>query len=438
MSDTLLLDVIYCSAGNITNIRHRIPGYTGSYSKYTPILKPKTNIISILKQFRVQRDEFSVLSDILSCILSQSYKDATKDEYRTFQLTDRQGSFTNKYLVTGLGSSIQITNPITIHVSPGCLIFSINIIPQTKLAYIRHELINPLHTIKMSSALIKKRDLQSQDRSDVDKLGDLISSKVDESLNLLDGLLAMGTPRLDPVSIQTFITYINEYIATINQTYAQSIKPNVIWSEPAQLRCLSTKIHGHGLATSGTIYVNTCYIKVILDNVFKNIFGHLDNRVLDREFRDFTVKIDSQSDNRRNQSHMYIIIRNRILDSMARHITSDKTTPFVFSKLSSTSKLQGIYHLDPSSHAQVSQPVKQIESQRDNLRGGSGIRLIDELCKKMNIQWQMDELDDVDEELNMARDPTISFILKIPINHSVHLKNVPLTLGCKTSLKYFK
>ena len=468
MSDTLLLDAIYNSAGDITNIRHRIPGYTGCYPKYTPVLKPKTNIISTLKQFRVQRDEFSVLSDILSIISLPSSK-ADRDEYRTFQLTDRQGSFTNKYLVTGLGSSIQITNPITIHLSPGTITFSINIIPQTKLSYIRHELINPLHTIKLSSALIRERELTYKDKSDVDKLGDLISTKVDESLNLLDGLLAMGTPRLDPVSIQTFITYINEYIATVNQTYAQEIKPTVIWPDTdksqfivhhndapnldfrygtdVDVRPRYDKSAPHGTATcssqlaktiatahrlaSGTIYVNTCYIKIILDNVFKNIFGHLDNRISDRAFRDFTVKIESTSSNRINkspmQSHMYIIIRNRILDSTARHNQpSDSPTPFVFNKLSSTSKLQGIYHLDPSSiHQPVNQPVSQKELRGDRLRGGSGIRLIDELCKKMNIKWELDESDDCEHSTSTsARGPIVSFTLKIPISHSVHLKNV--------------
>lgn len=404
MSDTLLLDALYNSSGDITNIRHRIPGYTGSYPKYTPILKPKTNILTTLKQFRVQRDEFSVLSDILSIITStcSTNKDAGKDEYRTFQLTDRQGSFTNKYLVTGLGSSIQITNPITIHVSPGTITFSINIIPQTKLSYIRHELVNPLHTIKLSSTLIKDR------KTDVDKLGDLIANKVDESISVLDGLLAIGnSPRLDPVDISTFISYINDYIISVNQAYSQAIKPYVVWA-PAS-KPLGLKSVGIG----GTIYINTCYIKVILDNIFKNIFGHLDNRVSDREFRDFTVKIDSPVSTH-TTTYMHIIIRNHVLTPSAR---PTNTSPFVFSKLSSISKLQDIYHLDPSSQANKA-PINTIVNNHEDKHSGTGIRLIDELCKKMNIQWQIQESDND----TMARDPTVSFILKIPISHSVYRK----------------
>ncbi len=401
MSDTLLLDAIYNSAGDITNIRHRIPGYTGSYPKYTPVLKPKTNILTTLKQFRVQRDEFSVLSDILSFITSVG-RDTAKDEYRTFQLTDRQGSFTNKYLVTGLGSSIQITNPITIHVSPGTITFSINIIPQTKLSYIRHELVNPLHTIKLSSSLIKDR------KTDIDRLGDLIANKVDESISVLDGLLAIGnSPRLDPIDISTFISYINDYIISVNQAYSQAIKPHVVWA-PA------SKTPGLGpVGIGGTIYINTCYIKVILDNIFKNIFGHLDNRVSDREFRDFTVKIDSPVSTHA-PTYMHIIIRNYMLTPSAR---PSSTSPFVFSKLSSTSKLQDIYHLDPSSQANKA-PINTIVNNHEDNHSGTGIRLIDELCKKMNIQWQIHE-SDAD---TMARDPVVSFILKIPISHSVYRK----------------
>jgi hypothetical protein len=411
MSDTLLLDVIYNSARDITNIRHRIPGYTGCYPKYTPVLKPKTNIISTLKQFRVQRDEFSVLSDILSIITSPYSRDAGKDDTRTFQLTDRQGSFTNKYLVTGLGSSIQITNPITIYVSPGTITFSINIIPQTKLSYIRHELVNPLHTIKLSSTLIKDQ------KTDVDKLGDLIASKVDESISVLDGLLAIGnTPRLDPIDIHTFITYINDYIMSINQAYSQAIKPHIIWPQVAKSNC---KTQGITLTSTtlggvGTIYVNTCYIKIILDNIFKNIFGHLDNRVFDREFRDFIIEIDSPL-NTLAPTYMHIIIRNRMLNPVAR---PPSTVPFVFSKLSSTSKLQGIYHLDPSSNINNKETIIPIINKSGDANSGTGIRLIDELCKKMNIQWQMYESDDEP----MARDPVVSFTLKIPISHSVYRK----------------
>lgn len=395
MSETVYLDIIYNLAGDITNIRNRIPGFTGSCSKYTPVLKTNSNIISILKQFRVQRDEFSTLSDILSSISSTS-----NEIQRTFQLTDRQGTFTNKYLITGLGSLIQITNPITINISPGCLTFTINIIPQTKLSYIRHELINPLHTIKLSSSLMKDQP------SNINKLGDLIASKVDESLNVLDGLLAIGnSPRLDPIDTHSFITYINDYIISINQSYLQSIKPNIIWPQ-------STNNLNYYTQSTGTLYVNTCYIKVILDNIFKNIFGHLDNRVSDREFHDFTVKIDSP-DTIGSPPYMHIIIRNRILDSMAR---PNKSIPFVYSKLSSTSKLQDIYHLDTSNYAI---PPATLNQKPKTQVSGTGLKLIDELCKKMNIQWQIEASDDD----TMSRDPSISFTLKIPISHSLNRKN---------------
>lgn len=396
MSETVRLDVIYNSVGDISNIRTRIPGFIGSNSKYIPILKINTNIISTLKQFRVQRDEFNILSDILSYILSAQ----TEDIQRTFQLTDRQGIYTNKYLITGLGSSIQITNPILINVSPGILTFIINIVPHTKLAYIRHELINPLHTIKMSSSLIKDHN------QDVDKLSKLISSKVDESLTLLDNLLAIGeTSRLDPISIQSFITYINEYILSINQVYLQEIKPGIIWP-------LIPKSQFREQFTGGFIYVNICYIKVILDNIFKNIFGHLNNRITNREFRDFTIKIDSSPDNQ-NFTNLFIIIRNQITDTYSKPCKQ----PFVFSKLSSTSKLQGVYHLDPFSHVISNIPVKH-ESMSDPC--GTGIRLIDELCTKMNIQWQINESDDDYTD----RSSIISFTLKIPITQSIHMKTV--------------
>lgn len=439
MSDTLLLDAIYNSTGDITNIRHRIPGYTGSYHKYTPVLKPKTNIISTLKQFRVQRDEFSVLCDILSIIAYSCIpdRDTGSDDTRTFQLTDRQGSFTNKYLVTGLSSSINITSPITIHVSPGNITFTINIIPQTKLSYIRHELVNPLHTIKLSSILIKNQ------KTDIDKLGDLIASKVDESICVLDGLLAIGkTSRLDPIDISTFLIYINDYIMSINQAYSQSIKPQIIWSQVYKPNCKTQGITltSTTLGGRGTIYVNTCYIKVILDNVFKNIFGHLNNRILDREFRDFIVKIDSPASILApTPAYIHIIISNRILNSTARPAIS---TPFIFSKHSSISKLQGIYHLDPSSHINSKALINPIINKSGDANNGTldpgvslntlplqrrccslginengtGIRLIDELCKKMNIQWQIQESDDT----TAARDPIVSFSLKIPITHYVY------------------
>lgn len=408
MSETVYLDVIYNLAGDITNIRNRIPGFTGSCSKYTPILKTNTNIISILKQFRVQRDEFSTLSDILSNIQSMP-----NDTQRTsYQLTDRQGTFTNKYLITGLGSLIQITNPITINISPGSLTFTINIIPLTKLSYIRHELINPLHTIKLSSTLMKNQP------TDIDKLGDLIASKVDESLSVLDGLLAISySPQLDPINTHAFISYINGYITTINQSYSQTITPNIIWTQPTKLN--------YNTHSSGIVYINTCYIKVILDNIFKNIFGHLDNRVSDREFNDFTVKIDSPNTNSDIPTYMHIIIRNRILNRMSG---STDTTPFVFSKLSSTNKLQGIYHLDTSSHTMVAVNSEPVCKTKNPVRG-TGIQLIDELCKKMNIQWQIEELDDD----YTSRGPTISFTLKIPISHSLNRKNrqvwVPVPYG---------
>lgn len=415
MTDTLLLDVIFDISGDICNIRHRIPGYTGSYPKYTTLLKSRVNIIQILKQFKVVREEFSVLSDILSCI-----ENTDTLEHRTFQLTDRQGAFTNKYLVTGLDTAIQITNPITIHVSPGCISFSINILPQTKLSYIRHELINPLHTIKMTSELIKDASSRRSSNSDVNRLGDLISSKVDESLSLLDGLLAMGSPRLDPVNISSFIQYITEYINTVNQSYSQTIKPIIIWPH------LSTSGHRNSLfsignsckqsvnAVDGTVYVNTCYIKVILDNVFKNIFGHLDSRIAGREFRDFTVRIDSIASTQ--ISNIYIIVRNCINHASigARPLTGRQ--PFVFSHHTMPSKQLAIYHLDSSHVSATAMSNDKTTTELGGL-GGSGIRLIDELCKKMNIQWTLEDSTD-------PTDPVISFTLKIPISHGANLKNV--------------
>jgi hypothetical protein len=290
----------------------------------------------------------------------------------------------------------------------------------TNTLQLRHELINPLNAIKLSGDQIRKHIRKQNGSSsvsiqDIDKFNNIILNEVDNSLYIIDTLinenLAMRTNiSLDKIPLTTFNSYIQRQLDLINQTYFMFAPVHVDWPN---------EIQDTNYILTHYVCVNTNYMKIILDNVFRNIYGHIDT-----VSTAYTTSISSISNgitfNKENTTNKFtilisgneiqLLISNKIKQSVAAKSNNNHTirnSDWRNSKV--TQSIIDRYNLvvdyqdgQCKSDMIIAKPVDTCTKSKNNM--GIGLTLINNLCNKMDVKWNM-----------IDNDTEICFILTIPV-----------------------
>ena len=301
----------------------------------------------------------------------------------------------------------------------------------TTAAQLRHELINPLNAIKLSGDQIRKHIRENGVVSvmDIDKFNNIILNEVVNSLDIIDTLYNENILNrnqlisLEKIPLTTFNSYIQKQLELINQTYFMFAPVRVDWpTENLDTNYILTHY----------VCVNTNYMKIILNNIFKNIYGHLDsssslcntfiqpksgsesyNDKLDHEpFNKFTILI--------NGNEIQLRISNKIKTPRVDKTDDCKIGTANWRKNKSAQSVIDKYNLvvdyreTNSEHdvkavvplsdcATNNSPVLTVPNKsKHNM--GIGLTLINNLCQKMDVKWNL-----------VDNDTEICFILAIPV-----------------------
>lgn len=294
----------------------------------------------------------------------------------------------------------------------------LNTINYTTPLQLRHELINPLNAIKLSADQIRKHIRKNSKTNlsmhDIDKFNNIILNEVDNSIYIIDTIINENTDTktnisFDKIQLTTFKTYIQRYLDSINQTYFMFAPVNIEWP---------TEIEDTNYILTHYVCVNTNYMKIILNNVFKNIYGYIDP-----DSSKYTNGISSISDNITNNINNKINSTNKftilINGNEIQLLISNKINKFTcandiikYTDLRKCKAMQSIidkynlvvdYHeVQYKSNKIISNSNKNTVKSKKNM--GIGLTLINNLCNKMDVKWNM-----IDNETE------ISFILTIPV-----------------------
>lgn len=286
---------------------------------------------------------------------------------------------------------------------------NMTLVTSTTAAQLRHELINPLNAIKLSGDQIRRHIRQNGIVSvlDIDKFNNIILNEVDNSIDIIDTLYNENITNcnqlisLEKIPLTTFNSYIQQQLELINQTYFMFAPVRVDWP----IENLDTNY-----ILTHYVCVNTNYMKIILNNIFKNIYGHLDsNSVLGKSFTD---KLQHDTDNKFtiiiSGNEIQLRISNKISTSSVNKIDCRNMETVNWRKSKLAQSVIDKYNLvvdyrDTSSvlaktTIQPSIPIKS----KNNM--GIGLTLINNLCQKMDVKWNL-----------IDNDTEICFILSIPV-----------------------
>lgn len=237
-------------------------------------------------------------------------------------------------------------------------------------SYLKHEIINPINVIKMSSNCIDTNILKlekdkntslikSECLKNIRKLNNIIKKESNWSEKLIstfDNESYNNNNNFDNIknkkTIRKFITYINSYLNYNNNFCNNNINLEL-----------------NNINNTDLILININHFKIILDNIFKNILGY--QTELKKNSRD---KIKSFSLIKCYQNNIYkLILQNYTFEEEQTHFTKNVI----------------------------------VNSNKNNIKThnkGIGMQLINDLCNKNNLNWSLVE--------NMG---IIEFTLIIPI-----------------------
>ena len=281
-------------------------------------------------------------------------------------------------------------------------------------SYLKHEIINPINVIKMSSncidtnilklekekntSLIKNECLQN-----IRKLNNIIKNESNWSEKLIstfDNISYNNTNNFNnnknKKTIRKFISYINSYL-NYNNNFCNS----------------NISLELNNINHSDLIIINLNHFKIILDNIFKNILGYQTNFI-----KNSKDKIKYFSLIKCYQNNVYkLILQNNIYEE----------------ELTLFSKNNNTY-------------TEQNDVKKHNK--GIGMHLINDLCNKNNLNWSLIEKESVieftliipiifdrkDDYNNLIPEKT----LKSEIKRSIILKNKQIIiLKVKKQIKIF-
>ena len=283
--------------------------------------------------------------------------------------------------------------------------------------HIRHELLNPLNAIKISGDQIRKHIRKTNGNistDDIDKFNNIIINQVDNSIDIINTFTKFQNQQsnnnnipssvsFQKISIPDFKKYIQSHIEQINQTYFMFPPIQIDWQ--INEICQSDYIIIH------YVCISLSYMKIILDNIFRNIYGHLPG------------DLKSIHQNIYNNKFVISFLENRIELKIYNEIQpTDKifTTEMELKNNQSTQIIINKYDLFISNLSKKTTTESDINlkhNAKHNSRNnrGIGLTLISNLCQKMDVKWRL--IDDINN---------ICFTLSIPLVSDIR----PLPLFC--------
>jgi hypothetical protein len=272
----------------------------------------------------------------------------------------------------------------------------------TIVSQLRHELINPLNAIKLSGDQIRKhiRDKGMELSSDdIVKFNNIILSEVTNSIEIIDTITSIKSLPLEKISLTKFNLYIESYTNQICQTYFMYSPITIEW--PIE-NTYTNFIMSH------YVCINTNYLKIILDNIFKNIYGHVGEYNTNNSFQSSANKFVIQISN----NEIQLNISNKIIHNLNMVNGNGNFNRLYGNKLiksikSIVEKYDLVDSVIPIISCKLDNKIssdKQSTKSNTTKNSGIGLTLINNLCQKMNIKWSL--IDNLDE---------ISFLLNIPV-----------------------
>lgn len=277
----------------------------------------------------------------------------------------------NEFIVTIINKNIITIKPvIPLHTHEHSIL--LDDLGRFNPVIIKHELANSLNIINMSSILLNSGlhtiTGKPETVTKLDKYSQIIKTELENTISLLNTVNKLTTDtssdiddQINPISskvkLDSFYNFIIAYLTDINKLYPIYEDGHIYIENP---ECDSI-IHKY-------INIQLPWVKIILDNIFKNIYGHLGNKT-NKKFR----SIDLTYNNELQQ--LIINIYNEILPDFNNNVT----------KCELYTELQDKYNLINSEHEII--PCKQQNTNQ-------GLNLINTLCSKLNITWSLIEVSD--------------------------------------------
>jgi hypothetical protein len=250
---------------------------------------------------------------------------------------------------------------------------------------LKHEISNSLNLINMSNILINT----SFKSPEVEKYTNIISNELQNTASILNNTnCSQLTTEL--ITVKEFYGYVNIFLEKLNLIY-NIADDGLINFEP-----VTTDILNYAY-----LNINTSWFKIILDNIFKNIYGHI-------------------GDTHSLLLKAFNVYYNQELNKLCIDITNKKSedNQTNIARCNLYKQITDKYDLTQISNIKS---IKRSNSQ--------GLKLINILCEKQNIEWQLLELSDNE----------YVFKLSIPVyNHDAHARTYNLTTRCNTRASALK
>jgi hypothetical protein len=242
---------------------------------------------------------------------------------------------------------------------------------------LKHEISNSLNLINMSNILINN----SFKNPELEKYTNIISNELQNTANILN---SSNSSRLakELITVKEFYGYISIFLENINIIY------NINDDGLIKFETLTVDILNYSY-----LNINTSWFKIILDNIFKNIYGHIGD-TYSLLLKVFNVYYNKEL------NKLCIDIINKKSDDIQQNTT----------RCNLYKQITDNYDL---SHISNITSIKRTNSQ--------GLKLINILCERQNIDWQLLELSDNE----------YVFKLSIPI-YNLNMGTLPYNLanGC--------
>lgn len=238
-------------------------------------------------------------------------------------------------------------------------------------SYLNHEIVNPINVINLSTKCIEnniiklENDFKNKKKyiHNINNLNNIIQKESIWTKKLIDIFSnnKFNNNRLykNEDNIKSLIKFINTYL--LNNKFTNE---------------LNLKLKIFSINYFDLISLNLNHIQIILDNAFKNIFGYIDtnfNNFIDNNFDNFSNNINN--------------VKNKL------------STNNIFFSLQK--------NFEDNNYKLVIQSNFKKENKNNKYQKGIGFKLINDLCKKNNLNWNL-----IDNKFN------VEFIVYIPIIHS--------------------
>ena len=215
---------------------------------------------------------------------------------------------------------------------------------------IKHEISNSLNVINMSNILINN----SFKNSELEKYTNIINNELQNTATILNTANSSQLT-IELIIIKDFYNYINVFLERLNLIY------NITDDGLIKFEVLNNDILNYSYLS-----INMSWFKIILDNIFKNIYGHI-------------------GDTHSLLLKAFTVYYNQKLNTLCIDITNKK------SEDSSQNTARCALYKQITDKYDLTQISNMTSIKRTN---SQGLKLINILCEKQNIDWQLLELSD--------------------------------------------